>query len=374
MAIPFHSPIRAYETDRSEIDAAVSRVLASGRYILGPEVERFEDEFANYLGVSEAVGVASGTDALVLALRAARVEPGDEVITAPNAGGYTASACCLIGARPVFADVDATTLTIDPTSVERLLGSKTRCVVATHLYGSMADVTRLSSLTRERGIALVEDCAQAHGARFEGRAAGSFGELATFSFYPTKNLGALGDGGAVVSRDEGLGEVLRELRQYGWRPKYDVQRLGGTNSRLDPIQAAILRVRLPRLDDRNARRRELADRYEDRLAQSGLSICRTPGDTFVGHLLVVQSQARDALKAALDAQDVGTEIHFPLLDCDQAAWKGLGWRSDALPAARMAVGRILSLPLYPELTEAEVDEVCDAVASGVGAGTAGGNR
>lgn len=374
MNVPFHSPIRGYLSEQGGIDQAVRRVLEGGRYILGPEVERFEEAFAGYVGVSHAVGVASGTDALVLALRGAGVGSGDEVITVANAGGYTTAACVLVGADPVFADVKADDLTIDPASVERMLADRTKAVVATHLYGSLADVRALRALADRHGLVLIEDCAQAHGASLDGRRAGSFGDLAAFSFYPTKNLGALGDGGAVVCSDEHLAHQVRELRQYGWGAKYEVRTPGGMNSRLDPLQAAVLSVRLPRLDERNDRRRVIFGRYRAALASNEIRFVPDAGEAFVGHLCVIRCVGRDALRVSLDVIGIGTDIHYPVLDCDQPAWRGMGWRSDDLPVSRAAVPSLLSLPLYPEMTDDEVDAVCEAVAAwvsrsgGVGAG------
>lgn len=361
MAVPFHSPVRAYEAQRAVIDAAIARVLSGGRYVLGPEVEAFESAFAEHTGVEHAVGVATGTDALVLALKAVGLGPGDEVITAANAGGYTTTACVLAGASPVFADVRESDLTLDPASAAKAVSVHTKAVVATHLYGSLADVHALRALADRHSLVFIEDCAQSHGAMLGAKRAGSFGDLATFSFYPTKNLGALGDGGAVVCHDDELAKALRSLRQYGWASKYEVAVAGGMNSRLDPIQAVVLGVRLPHLDERNARRRELFERYERALSHAGLRFGRAAGDAFVGHLCVVRVAGRDALRNALSVKGVGTDIHYPILDCDQPAWRGLGWRSESLQVSRGATGSLLSLPLYPEMTDAESDEVIDAV-------------
>lgn len=365
MRVPFHSPVRQYEADRAAIDAAVARVLSSGRYVLGPEVEAFEAAFAEYTGVGHALGVATGTDALVLALKAAGVGPGDEVITAANAGGYTTTACVLMGASPVFADVREDSLTLDPGSAAAAVSARTKALVATHLYGSLADVHALRALADRHGLVFIEDCAQSHGAMLDGKRAGSFGDLATFSFYPTKNLGALGDGGAVVCHDEGLAKRLRSLRQYGWASKYEVSVVGGMNSRLDPLQAAVLAVRLPRLDERNERRRALFERYERALAPAGLRFGRAEGEAFVGHLCVVRVPNRDAMRVALEVKGVGTDIHYPILDCDQPAWRGMGWRSESLGVSRGVTGSLLSLPLYPEMTDAEADEVIGAVLASV---------
>jgi dTDP-4-amino-4,6-dideoxygalactose transaminase len=361
MSVAFHNPVRSYKEQRSEIDAAIARVLSGGRYVLGPEVEAFEEAFAGFTGVDHAVGVATGTDALVLALKAAGVGAGDEVITAPNAGGYVATACVLVGASPVFADVREVDLTLDPEAAGRAVSPRTKAIVATHLFGSLADVAAFRGLADRHNLVFIEDCAQAHGATLGGSRAGSFGDIAAFSFYPTKNLGALGDGGMVVCRDSAIAASLRAFRQYGWSPKYRVATLGGMNSRLDPLQAAVLGVRLPRLDERNARRRELFERYERSLTPAGVRFGRSPGDSFVAHLCVVRVRARDTLRVALDVKGIGTDVHYPVLDCDQPAWRDLGWRSHPLPVTRAAVGSLLSLPLYPEMTDAEADEVVGAM-------------
>lgn len=371
MRVPFASPLRAYEAERTDIDRAVSSVLAGGWYVLGPVVEKFEEDFAAYVGVPHALGVASGTDALALAIRSLGLGPGDEIITAANAGGYATTACVQVGVTPVYVDVCEPTLTIDPDAVAGMIGPRTKAIIATHLYGSMADVERLVHIARDAGVRLIEDCAQAHGARAGDRMAGSFGDVATFSFYPTKNLGGLGDGGAVVCRDEGLAETLREMRQYGWRGKYRVARSGGMNSRLDPVQAAVLRVRLPKLDDANMRRRALVDRIEARLGPLGMPVCRAERERYVGHLCVIRIQGRDKLRAQLDVQGIGSDIHYPLLDVDQRGWMDIGWRSGELSVSRRAAGEILSLPLFPELADPEVDAVCDAVEVAVRGATSG---
>lgn len=365
MPVPFHSPLRAYLQDQDAIDAAIASVLTSGRYILGETVERFESEFSTYIGVPHVIGVASGTDALMIALRAAGVGPGDEVVTVANAGGYTTTACSLIGADPVYVDVEAKSLTMCPASLERMIGPRVRAVVVTHLYGSLASIESLSSIARRRGVMLIEDCAQAHGAESNGQQAGSFGDLATFSFYPTKNLGGLGDGGAVVCRENALAERVRQLRQYGWRHKYKVEQLHATNSRLDALQAAVLSVRLSQLDGRNQRRRNLVERYERQLSPCGVRFTHARGSRYVGHLMVVRLPRRDAIRMRLEVGGIGTDVHYPILDIDQPAWSVLGWRSDELPVSRAAATEIISLPLFPELTDEEVDEVCGAVESAV---------
>jgi dTDP-4-amino-4,6-dideoxygalactose transaminase len=307
--------------------------------------------------------VASGTDALQLALRAVGVEAGDEVITVPNAAGYTGFAVRLIGARPVYADVDEQTWTMDPRSVERLLSERTRAVVPVHLYGAPARMDALAELCRRQGVALVEDCAQAHGAMAQDRPVGTWGDAACFSFYPTKNLGALGDGGAVVTGDPALAERLRRLRQYGWDAKYHAVEPFGANSRLDELQAALLRVRLQDLEAGNRRRGEIARSYREVLADvPGLDLpVDLPGHVY--HLFVVRVRGgrRDALQRGLRERGIETVVHYPVPDYLQPAFAGLGFGPGAAPVAEQLASDVLSLPCYPELTLDEVREVGHAL-------------
>ncbi len=346
-----------------ELEAAASRVLRSGWFVLGPEVRAFEDEWAAFSGAAHCLGVASGTDALQLALRAVGVGAGDEVITVPNAAGYTGFAVRLIGARPVYADVDEQSWTMDPASVERALTERTRAVVPVHLYGAPARMDELADLCRRRGVALVEDCAQAHGARAQGRPVGTSGDVGCFSFYPTKNLGALGDGGAVVTGDVAMAERLRRLRQYGWARKYHAEEPFGFNSRLDELQAALLRVRLRDLHRGNRRRVELARHYRDVLADlPGLDLpADLPGHVY--HLFVVRVHdgRRDALQCGLEARGIETVVHYPVPDYLQPAFGDLGLGPGTAPVAEALAGEVLSLPCYPELSLEEVREVGNAV-------------
>ncbi|MRR13653.1 DegT/DnrJ/EryC1/StrS family aminotransferase, partial [bacterium] len=261
MRVPFNDPARQVRDLRHELGQALDSVVDSGWFIHGRSHQSFEAAFAEYCGVAACVGVANGTDALEIALRAVGCGPGTEVVTVANAGGYTTTACLAAGATPVFADVDAETLEMSPRALEQVLSPSTKAVVITHLYGQMAEVEALSALARSRGIAVIEDCAQAHGAVRGDKKAGSFGDLACFSFYPTKNLGALGDGGAIVTDNRELAERCTMLRQYGWAGKYDARIAGGRNSRLDEMQAAVLLVKLPHLDGWNERRRAIAAHY-----------------------------------------------------------------------------------------------------------------
>lgn len=346
-----------------ELEAAALRVLRSGWFVLGPEVRAFEAEWAAYCGVAHCLGVASGTDALQLALRAVGVGAGDEVITVPNAAGYTGFAVRLIGARPVYADVDERTWTMDPASVERAFSERTRAVVPVHLYGAPARMAELAELCRRHGVPLVEDCAQAHGTRAQDRPVGSWGDVGCFSFYPTKNLGALGDGGAVVTNDPTLLERLRRLRQYGWGQKYNAVDAFGLNSRLDELQAALLRVRLSDLDAGNRRRVEIARCYRGLLADvPGLELpADLPGHVY--HLFVVRVRdgRRDALQRALLERGIETVVHYPVPDYLQPALAGLGSGPGTAPVTEQLAGEILSLPCYPELSHDEVHEVGEAV-------------
>jgi dTDP-4-amino-4,6-dideoxygalactose transaminase len=352
----------AYARQKPAIDAAVVRVLGSGRYILGEEVVGFEREFAAYLGVPEVIGVASGTDALLLALHAADIGPGDEVITVAHTAVATAAAIELAGARPVFVDIDPITYTLDPALLPQALTERTRAIIPVHIYGQMADMAAITAFAREHGLVVIEDCAQAHGARQNGRLAGTLGDMAAFSFYPTKNLGALGDGGAVATSRPDLAERLRLLRQYGWRERY-ISEIAGLNSRLDELQAAVLRTRLPLLDDENAARRRLAAIYNDRLsATSVVTPTVAAANESVYHLYVVQTEQRDALAQHLAQHGIGSGIHYPVPVHRQPAYQRLGYGAGSLPITEDLAGRILSLPMYPDLSLAAAERVADMVA------------
>ncbi len=351
-----HAPLK------QEIDAAIARVLARDWYILGKEVDAFERAFAAYCDAGHCVAVANGTDALQLALRALAIGPGAKVATVANAGGYAATAIRLVGAVPHYVDIDPTTLLIDPAAFAAGLSSDVRAVVITHLYGRMADVDAIAHIARPRGIALIEDCAQAHGARRGGRVAGACGDVGCFSFYPTKNLGALGDAGAVVTGDSALAQRLRQLRTYGWSTKYHCAIDGGMNSRMDELQAAVLSVKLPRLDAWNERRRAIARRYVDAIRHSAISLPLATVDGEADdavHQFIVQSIARDDLRAHLSSAGVATEIHYPVADHLQKAW-ARDAHEPGLDHTERACASVLSLPCYPELTDAEVDTVSTA--------------
>ena len=338
---------------------AMTRVVDRGWFILGPELEAFEAEFAKYCGVAHAVGVANGTDAIELALRALGVSPGDEVILAANAGLYSTTALRAIGARPVYADVESRHLNLDPTAADAAITPRTKAVIATHLYGRMCDVGALRDLCNLRGIALLEDCAQAHGAQRNGVAAGAWGDAAAFSFYPTKNLGALGDAGLVTCGDADTAAYLRRLRQYGWKSKYVAADGPARNSRLDEIQAAVLREFLPMLDARNRRRREIAAAYAS-VRHAALAHPDVAGVDYVAHLYVVRTPHREALREHLKGRGIATDVHYPVLDPDQPALSGYVTRGE-LPVSTRAAAEVVSLPCFPEMRDDEVRRVCAAL-------------
>lgn len=342
-----------------ELAAAAARVMSSGWFVLGREVEGFEREFAAYCETSHGIGVANGTDALELALTALGVGRGCRVATVANAGMYSSAAILAAGATPVYVDIDPDTHLMAPEALAKALAaSPVAAVVVTHLYGAIADMPSLLAITNARGIPVVEDCAQAHGATRDGRKAGSFGALGAFSFYPTKNLGGLGDGGAVVTRSEDLARKVRQLRQYGWTSRYHAGLAGGRNSRLDELQAALLRVKLPHLDRWNARRRQIAALYSTGLRHPAIRPPRVAGGDVV-HLYVVRAPDRDALRAFLADAGVPTDVHFPLPDYRQPALAPSLPRVLDLEATERACGEVLTLPCFPELTDAEITAIVD---------------
>lgn len=340
---------------------AMDKVLESGWYILGSEVAQFEEEFAGYCGVSDCVGVGNGTDALELALLALNIGPGDGVATVANAGGYSATAIRAIGAEPVYADVAPDSMTMSPESLANILSPKVRAVMVTHLYGQMADIEQLLKVAGARGIPVIEDCAQAHGAMAEGKRAGAHGVIGCFSFYPTKNLGALGDGGALVTNDSALARKLRQLRQYGWERKYCTTLARGRNSRLDEMQAAILRVKLPFLDEWNAKRCLVAQRYTEALRTTVLVCPPATDETFVAHLYVCRTQNRESLQRHLAAHDIMTDVHYPIPDHLQPALREQ--TPPSLPVTERCCDEVLTLPCFPELEEAETQRVIEACLS-----------
>ena len=342
--------------------------LSSGWFLNGSRAAAFCRNFADYIGVRHCVAVANGTDALEIAMRTlieVRKPAGREVVTVANAGGYATIACRLLGLLPVYADIESASQLASIESVLAALSDDTALVVATHLYGGVLDVRRLRSTMDAAGyghVPILEDCAQAHGARLDGTCVGSLGDIACFSFYPTKNLGAFGDAGAITTGDPELAEHADRLRQYGWTAKYRIDIAGGRNSRMDEVQAAILDALLPDLDAANRRRSEIVGRYAS-AAGSNLTVVRSPYGT-VGHLAIVLSDERDAFRQHLAEAGIASDIHYPILDCDQPAWSTLPLRLSptGLDVARAAVARIVTLPCFPSLTDDEVARTCDALA------------
>lgn len=363
MQIPFLDLRRQHKEIEAEIRAALERVAASGLYVLDGEVQAFEQEWRSFCGTSAAAGVNSGTDALTIALLASdAVRPGrqDEVITSPLTAGYTGLAILNAGAIPIFADIDPHSCTLDPQAIEVALTPRTRAIVPVHLYGQLADMTGIQEVAKRRGLVVVEDAAQAHGASDGIRCAGAFGQAAAFSFYPTKNLGAYGDGGAVVSDDLRLIERVKELRQGGQLSAMQAN-ITGRNSRLDEMQAALLRIKLRHLDKWNQRRCELAELYRSRLShcsQLEMPFSGTAG-SHVYHLFVVKHPDRDRLRDYLAARGIETMIHYPFLLHQQPLFRHEAQRP--LPTAERVVNRIFSLPLYPQLRNEELLSVTEAI-------------
>ena len=361
--IPCGNPHAQYVAHKREIDEAVVRVLDRGRYVLGPEVSAFEAEFADYIGTSHAIGVGSGTEALHVALAACGIGPGDEVITVSHTAVATVAAIELAGAEAVLADIEPAYFTLDPAVLASLVTPKTKAIVPVHLYGQSADMTGIIETARRLGLRIIEDCAQATGARYKGRRVGSFGDMACFSFYPTKNLGALGDGGMVVTGNGELARQARLLREYGWAERC-VSHFRGWNSRLDELQAAVLRIKLRHLDDDNARRAAIAEHYDRELANSAVRTPqRRPGADHVYHLYVAQSDERDGLMEHLHRREIGALIHYPVPVHLQPAYLGRLRGCNRLPVTEQAAKEILSLPIYPELEPGDADRVIRAVQS-----------
>ena len=376
MKVPILDLTRQYRTIKAEIDTAIQRVLESGRFILGPEVEAFEGEIAEYLGVKHAIGVASGTDALLLSLKALGIGPGDGVIVPSFTFFATAGVVANVGATPVFADIDPQTFNISTENVKDLLyrhpSSIThhaspitiRAIIPVHLYGQPADMDEIMRLAKEYDLYVIEDAAQAIGAEYKGRKVGTIGHLGCFSFFPTKNLGAYGDGGLVVTNFDELAERVRMLRVHGSKPKY-YHHLVGTNSRLDAFQAAILRAKLPHLDEWTAARQKIAARYDEFLRDvSGIGLpFRTPDRTHIFHQYTIRvlNGRRDTLQKHLREQGVGVQVYYPLPLHLQPCFRHLGYKEGDLPESERASREVLSLPMFPELTEEEQDYVVQAI-------------
>lgn len=354
-------PLFSAATVNASVDVLtpIQRVIDRCWYVLGEEVANFEREFAEYAGVAKCVSVANGTDAIELALRGVGVGRGDHVVAVANAGFYGSTAIHAIGAIPLYVDIDDISLTMSPEALLKALGQKPKAVIVTHLYGQLANIEELLRITNAAGVKLVEDCAQSHGAHRNGKQAGSFGAVGCFSFYPTKNLGALGDGGAIVTNDPDVASRIQQLRQYGWSQKYQVTAPDGRNSRLDEIQAAVLREKLPLLDKCNTERRSIAHRYN--IAFSALPL-RTPAsmaEDYVAHLYVLRVKERDAFREFLKARGISTDVHYPIPDHLQPAYPQA--QLFPLTVTEAASSTVVSLPCFPGLSSAEVDRVVTTV-------------
>lgn len=359
--IPFVDLLAQYETIADEVQRAISHVLHTTDFILGRDVALFEEEFAAYCEASYAVGVDSGTAALELALRACDVGPGDEVITVANTFIASAFAITHAGATPVLVDIDPQTSMMDVAAVERAITPRTKAIIPVHLYGHPVDMDPLLAIAARHGLAVIEDACQAHGARYKGRRVGSLGHMAAFSFYPGKNLGAYGDGGAVVTNDSWLAERVRMLRNYGQREKYHHVEIG-YNRRLDTLQAAVLRVKLRHLDAWNAARRTHAQRYRELLADTPLALpAEADYAEAVYHLYVVRTRNRDELRAALHEQGVASGIHYPVPVHLQEAYQSLGYTQGCFPVTEQHAREIVSLPMYAELTQEDIGYVVSSV-------------
>ena len=367
-AIPAANPGANYRVHKAEIDAAVLKVLESGWYVMGEEVEQFEREFASYFGTEHCVSTGTGTDALILSLRALGVGPGDVVVTVAHTAVATVAAIDMVGAHPLLVDVDPLHLTMCPEHLERALtdwaGNPVKAVIPVHLYGQPAAMEAIVAIAGRFGAAVVEDCAQAHGAVDRGRLVGTIGDAAAFSFYPTKNLGALGDGGAVVTSDPLLAERCRLIKQYGWRQRY-ISELSGMNTRLDEVQAAVLRVKLKYLRAQNERRREIADTYREYGVNGDVvHPAVAPGTVHVFHQYVIRSSSRDSLQRHLKTCGVGSAILYPVPAHRQRGYaRKVSIGAGRLETTEAICGRILSLPMYPELTEQETTTVTTALSS-----------
>jgi dTDP-4-amino-4,6-dideoxygalactose transaminase len=364
MNVPVFETKTQYLNHQSEIDAAIQRVLQRSFFVLGEEVSAFEQAFATFLGAKYAIGVANGTDAIQLALMAVGVGPGDEVITTPHTALFSLLAISQTGATPVLVDIDPATGLIDPNLIEAALTPRTKAIVPVHLYGQAADLSPILALAKATGLVVVEDSCQAHGTLYQGKPTGTWGQLGTFSFYPSKNLGAFGDGGAVVTDDPALAEKISQLRNGGQKERYQHLYMG-LNSRLDELQAAILRAKLPHLASWNKARRERAALYNELLADSWVE---TPVERDYGehiyHLYVIKvgsREERDELQAYLKGQGVGTGIHYPTPAHLQPAYHWLGVEKGSLPQAEDTAERILSLPMYPELPLEQIERICQLI-------------
>jgi dTDP-4-amino-4,6-dideoxygalactose transaminase len=366
MLVPYFDLKQQFSSLRDEIREALDRVCSNTSFILGEEVSEFEKEFAAYCDVKYCVALNSGTSALHLALLALGVNPGDEVITTPNTFIATAETICYTGAKPVFVDIDPKTGNLDPALIERVITDRTKAILPVHLYGRPADMDPILGMAQKHGLEVIEDACQAHGARYRGRRVGSIGHAAAFSFYPSKNLSAYGEGGALTTNDAGIAELVRSLRNHGQSGPYSHERIG-YNYRMDGFQGAVLRVKLKRLEQWNTRRKEIAALYRSMLKGANLEILPDdPRDERVYHLFVVYVEGRNAVRAALQARGVHTAVHYPRPVPLQPAFAVLGFGPGSFPHAERACERALSMPFFPEMTDEQVRYAAEELANLVG--------
>ncbi|MDA8212052.1 MAG: DegT/DnrJ/EryC1/StrS family aminotransferase [Clostridia bacterium] len=365
MNIPLLDLKAQYNSIRNEIQEAVSGVLESGHYVLGPNVKALEEEIAAYCGVKYGVGVANGTDALMLSLLTHGIGPGDEVITTPYTFFATAEVVSQLGATPVFVDIDARTYNLDVNQIEARITKRTKAIIPVHIFGQMADMDAVMAIARKHNLAVIEDACQAIGARYKGRMAGSIGNTGCFSFFPTKNLGGYGDGGMVVTNDEVVAEKIRVLRVHGSKPKY-YHSMVGYNSRLDELQAAILRVKFRYIDEWNKRRAERADEYDRLFAGSEVGIPYAEQvNKHIYHLYIISSLKRDQIKAALAQEGIASAVYYPVPLHRQEVYQSLGYEEGSLPVAEKVARETLAIPLYPELTKKQQERIADIVLSAI---------
>lgn len=369
MKVPLLDLHRQYTSIESEIDEAIRKVLAHGKFIMGPEVKELESELASYCGARQGIGVASGTDALLLSLKALGIGPGDDVLTSTFTFFATAGVISRLGARPVFADIDPRTFNIDPAGMDRCITSKTKAIIPVHLYGQIAEMDEIQTIADKRGIPIIEDAAQAIGSKHKNKRPGAFGKTACYSFFPSKNLGAYGDGGFITTDDDELADQLRRLRVHGADPKY-YHSVVGYNSRLDTIQAAILRVKLKYLPSWHEKRREKALRYNKLFKDVGQ--IRTPFvhdyNYHIYHQYTLIAESRDELKKFLKEREIGLDTYYPVPLHLQECYKDLAYKKGDFPVAEELAGKVISLPIFPELTEAEQDFVAESIREFYGKG------
>jgi len=357
---PMNNLLPNVQHHEQDLINVITKVVSSGWFVLGPESVRFEDSFARYLGVQHCVGVANGTDAIEIALKATGIKRGDVVATSANAGMYSTSAINAIGATPLYTDVCPNTHCMSRDHAADALGAGAKAIIVTHLYGLVApQIREIACLCESAGAILVEDCAQAHGANLEGTYAGTHGDAASFSFYPTKNLGCLGDGGAVISNSAAVASQARQLRQYGWKKKYNVATEGGRNSRLDELQAAVLSHFLPHLKARNERRREIARHYSQFIQHPDIKLPPVAGENYVAHLYVIQTLYRISLREHLEKHRIQTEVHYPVpdhkqLECPQGS-------SISLPVTERLAKEVLTIPCFPEMSLEHASEITEVI-------------